>query len=828
MSLPGKITLCELEEDNPQRSYFRIKPVLTLEDGQAVDATGIQAEYGDEGGIRIVPDKNDAMRFKSRMRTLGGYCLLDLTAHPGENEKIRPNKNYSQQNGEFNRNIVYSDVIRACGDLEVMQVFRSAESGKGRQALTAKVLLQDAHGLRGPYIPELTPDRVIYEFAADQFNEPRDFEQEDIITLRRGGEEVELYVSAALKNRHKSVVPAASESAEQKAARLEQAYMPLPVPVANAQPPVQKDSAAANPVAEEALPAKAESAPAPADRQPAMNAPAKPAAPEARAPESAPDHRPANEPAPRRHTRNEVAEEEELPERAGAHGAEGMLGLNPRRGRSLSEIVDYRWRQSRLEHLGAAVSGGAASSPLTSPVERAKQAISEAWLIPEGRQALIRELAKLENIESLLSVNTPVTSGKVKSEEELNRLEAEKLELLHDIDKLKSDRIRQRSELMEETRTAHAKEIAELEKREQQLKDECVSRERAAQSARQAQAEAEKLFNREAKLKLDTEFLKFAMFTKAAALLKSEENIDVDEFTGTPSVCEPTGAQMISDLRRAFEAGGRELSNDEALNYLACLAIGSVVIFSGPTGCGKSYTAHALAGALGLRQKGAWRFVRLESDNEDVKKSVGFREQLKLNDGLTQRFMLLEDINMKEVPDQSRGLMGFADEARQQGITLMMTCLDDQIGYPLQSRLLDRAFFIRLRLPEGNTWRGAMTIPDADKAPSLESVRRVFLSPGDVPAEIKSRMELLLQRLGEVGVRITPRALSDMYQYCAAVCPLMTEDKLNALDRAVAQRALPHILATARSEALKKLPEILVDLPRSLQLLSEPIALPPV
>ena len=79
-----------------------------------------------------------------------------------------------------------------------------------------------------------------------------------------------------------------------------------------------------------------------------------------------------------------------------------------------------------------------------------------------------------------------------------------------------------------------------------------------------------------------------------------------------------------------------------------------------------------------------------------------------------------------------------------------------------------------------------------------------------------------------MGVRITPRALSDMYQYCAAICPLMTEDKVSALDRAVAQRALPHILATARPQALKRLPEILCDLPISLSLLSEPIALPPM
>ena len=201
MTLPGKVTICELEEDNPQRSYFRIKPVLTVEEGTLVDATGLQAEYGDEGGIRIVPDKNDAMHFKSRMRTLGGYCLLDLTAHPNENEKIRPNKNYSLQKGENNRNIVYSDVILGCGEMDVMQVFDSPENGKGRQALTPKVLLRDKNALKGPYIPGLTPDRVIYEFDADLSNETRAYDEAFICKLKRGDEEVELFISEALRAR---------------------------------------------------------------------------------------------------------------------------------------------------------------------------------------------------------------------------------------------------------------------------------------------------------------------------------------------------------------------------------------------------------------------------------------------------------------------------------------------------------------------------------------------------------------------------------------------------------------------------------------------------
>ena len=52
------------------------------------------------------------------MRRIGRYALLDLREHTGENDKIRPNKNYHADPGETNAYIVYSDVVvsrpRAC------------------------------------------------------------------------------------------------------------------------------------------------------------------------------------------------------------------------------------------------------------------------------------------------------------------------------------------------------------------------------------------------------------------------------------------------------------------------------------------------------------------------------------------------------------------------------------------------------------------------------------------------------------------------------------------------------------------------------------------
>ena len=113
MILPGKLTLGYLQEDNPQKFYFRVSPLLIKDETGCKPVENARQDYLEDGFIRIVPDKNEISHFKTRMRALGRYCLLDLRRHMGENDKIRPNKNHSGENGDRNAFIVYSDVITA-------------------------------------------------------------------------------------------------------------------------------------------------------------------------------------------------------------------------------------------------------------------------------------------------------------------------------------------------------------------------------------------------------------------------------------------------------------------------------------------------------------------------------------------------------------------------------------------------------------------------------------------------------------------------------------------------------------------------------------------
>ena len=109
MDFSGRVVLSAVEEDNIQRAYFRVRPLLSI-DG-AVPGEDLEA-LPDNGYLRVVPDKNEQHTFKDRMREMGGFCVLNLADIPPDAVKIRPNKNYAPQKGESNQFIVYSDAVR--------------------------------------------------------------------------------------------------------------------------------------------------------------------------------------------------------------------------------------------------------------------------------------------------------------------------------------------------------------------------------------------------------------------------------------------------------------------------------------------------------------------------------------------------------------------------------------------------------------------------------------------------------------------------------------------------------------------------------------------
>ncbi len=162
MNFTGRTVLVYLEEDNIQRAYFRVRPLLT--DQGPVDRD-LNTQYPDEGCLRIVPDKNEQHTFKERMRTLGSVCLLDLSALQNDNQKIRTNKNYSPAKGEKNQFIVYSDAVRP---LDGRLFFHVVNEDRKDSALTPAYYTRSGANIQGPYLKDSdTPPAELKKILPD-------------------------------------------------------------------------------------------------------------------------------------------------------------------------------------------------------------------------------------------------------------------------------------------------------------------------------------------------------------------------------------------------------------------------------------------------------------------------------------------------------------------------------------------------------------------------------------------------------------------------------------------------------------------------------------
>ena len=172
---------------------------------------------------------------------------------------------------------------------------------------------------------------------------------------------------------------------------------------------------------------------------------------EAAAPE--PKSAPKKEPAPPAPARAEEPERQEKPwisrnpalapkpvrgggTREQMFGAQ--TGLNPRRGKSLQEIIDDKWRHSRMEQLGHPVPGSACGIPVENPVERAVAAVKEAWQSPEARRVLMGGLCRVEGFSAAVAEAFADAVPK-EAEEKLRELEEKRAEIEKDIARRKAE-----------------------------------------------------------------------------------------------------------------------------------------------------------------------------------------------------------------------------------------------------------------------------------------------------------------------------------------------------------------------------------------------------
>ena len=782
MLLPGKLCIGILEEDNPLKSYFHFKPLLVEQDGRYVPYENHQA-YPREGCVRIVPDKNESYHFKTRMRQIGLFCVVDLRAHPDDNDKIRPNKNYREGSQESNAFIIYSDVVREPAPRMIFEILpEDRRDATLSPPHTADVLL------RGE---ELRPECYAWERLPGADERAQLLPTDRLCPIDR----VQVF---DLEGFHgNSVTFAILPPGEVE--RISDVPAPKPSRIA--------------------APAKA---PAAAEEKPALEKPT-PEAPASEKPA------PAEKPAP------EMPDPIETPQPARAekpwiHRDESMLprpvdprlspaqrnlaaqsGLNPRRGRSLQELIDEKWQRSRLNQLGQPIAPIQTGAPVGSPVANAVRAVEEVWQQPQLRKDLLESLGGIEEFGASLH-ECREAARQLDIEQHLDDLEARRLALLGELDHLNLKNAEVRKALKQELRQDADGELAEAVKKADAAKADQAKYEELAREARDAARDARRAVENMTGEALEQQLTQFALSEHMLERMRQIKG----EAEAIPPVAPTVQSIDLNALAirvmNLFDASGFAITRMEALNLCACAAVSPVLILSGPVGSGKTATARMLAQAMGLdRIDRCVVFGPGESVGADDPRLRALRQ---LPD--VPALLVLDDANLHPSANPLQGL----DAALGAQWRLCMTVQD--AGQRLSARTLDRGFTLRLTPKVATPWRPRPKTPCAPEAPASLALE---IPDAPLPAAAEARMEALRAALARRGATFSRRALDDAWRYCALMLRALGEsaDPIAVLDRAVAQRLLPPLLAEAPLHALTGLTGMLEGLPLSRALLTQPL-----
>ena len=780
MSLPGKLSIGILEEDNPLRSYFRFKPLLVDEDGRYAAYDGAP-HYPDEASIRIVPDKNESYHFKARMREIGLFCVVDLRSHPGESDKIRPNKNYRPGGEELNASIIYSDVVRAPAEDMIFEILPAEAAAKAvPEPRTESVVLREGDGI--------SPVRYVWEAIPNSEGMARLTATEDALDIGAlqvfelegfRGRPVAFAIRPAATMKAVSDMPERPAHAELK---------PEPKPATEHKP---EPKAAMEPRPEVAVPA-----PEPA---PALT-PAAAAAPEAQSEKPWIHHDDSMLPRP---VDPRLSRSEQL--------LAAQAGLNPRRGRSLQELIDEKWQHSRLNQLGQPAGDISTGAPVTSPVDAAVSALREAWREPELRRPLMDALSSVDEFTETLRARHAI-SRQSAIQDELNALEAQRLELMGELEHLRSNSAAMRQKLKQELRQEEDAALAEATRKTAEAKQLQAKYEQLASDARLAARDAQGALETMTGDQLEKKIRDVALTRRVLERLdRLREDPDA---ACIPGNAEQIGlSEFVDRACRRFEAAGWKLSRFEAANLCACLAVSPVLMLTGAPGSGKTDAAHLLAEALGLKA------VVCAPDDKPLGKHSPVAQLRHFRD--MPAVILLDDANLSASPDLFRGL----SQEQPAEWRLIATLQNAHSGLPVRAAAWDRGFAVHLAPPAELPWQPASRTDTGDEPAASIAGLADALGDAVLPEAMLLHMNRLREAMDACGVALSRRALDEAWRYCAAMMALLGEsaDAEAIFDLAVAQRLLPALLAAAPIEALMRLKAFASELPACRALLEQPL-----
>ncbi len=393
MNLNREIVFSWLEEDNTQRAYFRLKPLLTVSGDVQEEAAKLWPE---DGALRIVPDKNEQGYFKDRMRSMGSFCLMDLTPFPAEANKIRTNKNFHPDREERNQYILYSDAVKAVPENTFYEVLEGAPEDAAAlagQAATPMFMVKQGDVLYGPVARQnpATPDHAP-EMEAAVYELPCPDGKQRVILCRE-----EAAVSA---EEH----PAKPEIAKAEPAPAAEAPLPIgkPLSILDENKGFTETLAGLN--------------------QPLSNG--------------------ANLLHQRQEVHHEAIPVQQLTGTPLMRSA-GVRTSVPRPKNYVQEVVANQMRAARNDPPAAPLPSGVTMRAVDNPVERACAQLQHAWQMPEAQQQLVDFVLSLPGMSTRIVPSVASAQGETPLQQALQHrledLEAERLAALIQLDKAKED-----------------------------------------------------------------------------------------------------------------------------------------------------------------------------------------------------------------------------------------------------------------------------------------------------------------------------------------------------------------------------------------------------
>lgn len=576
MNLDRCLLFSWIEEDNIQKAYFRVRPLLTSEGDVRAEAEEL---WPAEGCLRIVPDRNEQHTFKTRMRSLGSYCVVDLRGLPADTGKIRTNKNFRPEKGEMNQYILYSDTVHELPPHSFYQIVEGTAEGFAQaceQAVTPRFFIREGDTLFGPVERQspAKPDPAA-EAAGTLFELPCPDGQTRMILC------------------------------------MEDAPAPQPAPAPAAKPAkaaAPKEESEEKPAApaEEKPAAEAPAAEKPAEEKPAAEeAPAADSKPEASAPEEAPadaplpigkrleildqskgfeetlqrldkpvskdanllNQRPAK---PLRPLPPPVASKPG--ELNGTHLVRSPLRTStPQPKNRVQEFVTNQMVIGQYEPPTVSLPAGTAMRSVENPVEAACSSLRQAWHATDAHEQLLDCILSLDGfrakLEPRLIKGSGVTLLQKVLRDRLQDLEAERLTSLCELDRAHRDVDAYKDELLGGLKHRIAKEAGQL----QSDRDECARQVDSLKNEINAlSAQRDALLAKVEELQQDTVPAAVAKLIADAQMLAP--------MSGTALRMTPAAGQtvapdaLIDRLTAAFAASGLEADRNRAIALLVLLA----------------------------------------------------------------------------------------------------------------------------------------------------------------------------------------------------------------------------------------------------------------